>query len=738
MTDTDIQVEQTPKRSFGQRLASAFQRLAHRWADQLSRGIDARRGEIHIPGRVFDTAWYLAKNPDVAGYDGAMVQHFFLHGLDEGRPARFFDARWYYAHHRDLPLSRLDAWTHYCTNGIAENRAARFIYVTGGVERPVNRDYRAWIEQFDALSDTKVQNLHGLSVVLDLKSAFSLILTLNDNDPPVLVRRVLLALKDQIYERLECFVSLPSGLTALAVEVLDDDPRFTLVEREDAVAHKALLALCTSPYVAFVRASDILDPAALLWAAYELYQTPAAAVIYADEDRMDDKEDRSDPYFKPQFNYELFLAHNMLGNFTMFRRDLIEAVGGVNAAAGEDFVYDLALKVYEREGGKAFHHIPRVLNHVRGPVARRAPAPAIVSQHLTRLGKAAEVMPSPEVAGYNRVRYALPKRLPKVSIIIPTRDRSELLSFCLGSLLEKTTYTNYEVIIVDNGSVEPETFAYFDSLKGNKKVRVLRDDRPFNFSELNNGGVAIAKGTYVCLMNNDIEMITPDWLEEMLSFAQQPDVGCVGVRLWYPNDTLQHAGVLIGFFDVAGHMHKHIKRGETGYANRAAVHQSLSAVTAAVLLVRKSVYNKVGGLDEGLAVAFNDVDFCLKVRDAGYRNVYTPHAEMYHHESASRGAEDSPEKRAREQREIDTIKSRYGLSMRQCPAFSPNLSLTSEDMSFAFPPRVPTVEDLLIDLRKRGIDVPDAVPDDAAEDVGDAAKAAETPLRAASLKKPKL
>lgn len=699
---TDEPAKQDVPRSLWSRILFAVQHMFVRAQDYLSSGFDARRRHIHIPGRVFDEAWYLENNADVAGYDGSFEQHFFLHGIDEGRKARFFDSHWYYRNHKDSGLLRMDAWTHYCRFGIHENRAARFLYIHGGVERPINRNYGDWVWQFDTLNDRKVQNLHGLRLTLGLSQKFSVVAALSDSDSPELIRRVVKAIKDQIYETFEAILAVTPAARSIVEGELKGDKRFTLINTSgtEAESYSKLLEAAKTDHVAFMRSCDILDPAALVWVAYGLHERPQAQVFYADEDRMDTEDLRKDPYFKPDFNYELFLTHNMLGGFTVYRRDLIEAVGGIDPEAGDDALYDLALRVYEQRGGDAFVHIPRVLNHVRGRAVYREAQVATVNRHLKRLRKSADVMKAPELEGYNRVRYALPKRLPKVSILIPTRDKAELLRFCLGSLLEKTSYTNYEVIIIDNGSVEPETFAYFEEVKADKRVRVIRDERPFNFSQLNNKGVAQAKGSYVCLMNNDIEILTPDWLEEMVSFAQQPDVGCVGARLWYPDDTLQHGGVLIGFFDVAGHMHKHIKRGETGYANRASLHQSLSAVTAAVLLIRKETYNAVGGLDEGLAVAFNDVDFCLRVRDAGYRNIYTPYAEMYHHESASRGAEDSPEKKAREQREIQTIKTRYGQSMRQCPAFSPNLSLTSEDMSFAFPPRVPTVEDILIDLRE--------------------------------------
>ena len=231
------------------------------------------------------------------------------------------------------------------------------------------------------------------------------------------------------------------------------------------------------------------------------------------------------------------------------------------------------------------------------------------------------------------------------------------------------------------------TQEYFLNLPSNK-VRVIRDESEFNFSRLNNIGVRGANGDFVCLMNNDIEILTPDWLEEMLSFAQHPDVGCVGAKLWYPNGTLQHGGVLIGIGGVANHAHYKQHKGAAGYFGRAILHQSFSAVTGACLLVRKKVYEEVHGLDEQLAVAFNDVDFCLRVRELGYRNVWTPYAEMIHHESLSRGGDETPERRQRFVGEVNFMISRWGKKLCTDPAYNPNLTFDYEDFSLAWPPRV--------------------------------------------------
>jgi GT2 family glycosyltransferase len=287
-----------------------------------------------------------------------------------------------------------------------------------------------------------------------------------------------------------------------------------------------------------------------------------------------------------------------------------------------------------------------------------------------------------------RVRYPLPNSAPFVSLIVPTRNGLRLIRQCVDSILNKSTYSNYEIIIVDNGSDEPEALQYFESMKMDSRVRVIRDERPFNYSELINTACAAVRGSIIGLINNDIEVISPNWLSEMVSHALRPEVGAVGAKLWYLNGTVQHTGVILGIRGVAGHAHRYLKRYRNGYFGRANLIQSYCAVTAACLVVRKEVFKKVGGFNEALQVAFNDIDFCLRVREAGYRNVYTPYAQLYHHESATRGVEDSPEKYLLFMQESTYMKQLWGHVLANDPAYSRNLTLEHEDFSLAWPPRV--------------------------------------------------
>ncbi|WP_313951825.1 glycosyltransferase [Accumulibacter sp.] len=480
------------------------------------------------------------------------------------------------------------------------------------------------------------------------------------------------------------------------------DPRIQVVFRpvngHISAASNSALALAEGDFVALLDHDDLLHPLALWFIAQAIVEHPEASLIYTDEDKLSLDGERCDPYFKCDFNYELVLAQNMLSHLGCYRRALLNEIGGFREGFEGSQDYDLALRAVERLRPDQIVHIPRVLYHWRivagstassitqKPYALTA-AHRALKEHLQRRGIAAEVMPAPEIPHYTRVQFPLPTPSPLVSILIPTRDRAQLLSVCIESIRQRTTYTPYEIIVVDNGSEEANTLQLLDRLR-DSGVRVLSDDGPFNYSRLNNGAAEQAQGSVLCLMNNDIEIITPHWLEEMVSFAEQDGVGAVGARLWYPTDKLQHGGVILGLGGVAGHSFLNYERGETGHFGRAALHQSLSAVTAACMVVKKSIYQEVGGLDERLSVSFNDIDFCLRLREAGYRNVWTPYAEMFHHESASRGQETTPAKQARFASEVAFMNDKWANELLDDPAYSPNLTLTANDFSLAWPPRI--------------------------------------------------
>ncbi|HZR07283.1 MAG TPA: glycosyltransferase family 2 protein, partial [Myxococcales bacterium] len=402
----------------------------------------------------------------------------------------------------------------------------------------------------------------------------------------------------------------------------------------------------------------------------------------------------SSPFFKPDWNPDLLLSQNYVGHLCAVRRSLLLEIGGFREGFEGSQDYDVVLRTSART--TRIRHLPFVAYHwrsVAGSTARDVRAKSYVTSAATRalqehIGASARVEPGPLPTTY-RVRWPVPADPPLVSLIVPTRDARNVLEPCIESLLAKTSYRRFELVVVDNQSTDPATLEYLRELQRRQAARVVRFDAPFNFSAINNFAVRdAAHGELIGLLNNDLEVIEPGWLEEMVSQALRPDIGAVGARLLYPDGTIQHGGVLLGISGAAGHEHKFLPRAAPGYFGRAQLVHDVSAVTAACLLIRRDTYLKAGGLDESFPIAFNDVDFCLRVRALGLRNLWTPFATLVHHESKSRGLEDTPEKKARFADEKRRLSERWGDALLDDPAYNPNLSLDAEDFSLAWPPRV--------------------------------------------------
>lgn len=579
------------------------------------------------------------------------------------------------------------------------------LFKTASGEFVSRNDYQTWIKIYDTLNENDVQRIRQEIEQFEDKPKISIVMPVY-NPPLKFLIEAIESVLNQVYDNWELCIaddaSTNKDIRPLLESYARKDERIKVVFREEnghiSAASNSALELATGDFVALFDNDDLLPMHALYCVTKAILENPDVALLYSDEDKINEGGFRYDPYFKCDLNYELLLAQNMICHLGVYRRDLLGKIGGFRLGFEGAQDYDLVLRLLEQIKPDEVVHVPKVLYHWRafpGSTALDAgeknyaaeAARKAIAEHLERTGRGGTVMPSPDVPSLNRVRYALPYEPPLVSIIIPTRDRSDILKVCLESVLEKTAYNNYEIIIVDNGSVEEETNDLF-SKQPQDKVRIVQDDSPFNYSRLNNFAVEQSHGDVICLMNNDIEVITHDWLEEMLSFAMQSDVGCVGARLWYPDGRLQHGGVILGIGGVAGHAHKYISKGQCGYFGRAVLHQALSAVTAACLVIRRSVWQEVKGLDESFAVAFNDIDFCLRVSEMGYRNVWTPYAEMIHHESVSRGHEDNPEKIARFNAEAQRMRDRWGVSLHNDFAYSRNLTLDHEDFSLAWPSRV--------------------------------------------------
>lgn len=543
------------------------------------------------------------------------------------------------------------------------------------------------------LRDMAAQKKEAEETGEDIK--FSIIVPLY-NTPPLYLRKMIESVLSQTYGNFELCLADGSDRKHRYVGDICREYRF----HDKRIVYKKLkknlgisentnacLAMATGDYIALFDHDDFLHPSAL-YRNYEAIKEHGADFIYSDENTFHETiDDAFNPNYKPDFSPDYLRSVNYICHLTVFSRSLYEKVGGFRKEFDGSQDYDMILRLTEQ--AEKIWHIRQVLYYWRAHSESTAmdihakdycmdAAKRALTEHLKRVGLAGTVEDGAVLSWY-RMRYEI-KGNPKISIIIPNKDHVDLLSRCITSILEKSTYDNYEIIIVENNSMLKSTFAYYDSLKKDERIKVVTWEKEFNYSAINNFGATFADGEYILLLNNDMEVIACDWLEEMLMFAQREDVGAVGAKLYYPDDTVQHAGVILGIGGVAGHSHKYFKKDEPGYFARLVVAQDLSAVTAACMMMPKAVFDEVGGLDEGYKVAFNDVDLCMKIRRAGYLIVYTPYAELYHYESVSRGSEDTPEKVERFNGEVARFMDRWGKELLAGdPYYNPNLSLEFED-----------------------------------------------------------
>ena len=497
----------------------------------------------------------------------------------------------------------------------------------------------------------------------------------------------------QVYPHWQLCIADDASTEIHVKEILEryssEDSRINVVYRSEnghiSAASNSALEIATGDFIALLDHDDILTPDALYHVVELINQHPTADMIYSDEDKLDENEYLVSPFFKPEWCPDSFLSRMYTCHLGVYRHEIIREIGGFRAGYEGSQDYDLVLRFTEKTD-RVFH-IPKILYHWRihpqsasgqsdqKPYAAIAAEKAIADA-LNRRGEPGKVVQAANLIGHFIVRYDLTSH-PKVSIIIPTRDLGAVLDNCLTSIFEKSQYQNYEIVLIDNGSVEENTFAIIKKWqkKEPERFRCCELDIPFNYSKINNYAVQQATGDYLLFLNNDTEVIVPDWIEAMLEQAQRPSVGAVGALLLYPDDTIQHAGVVIGLGGVAGHSHYFLPANTPGYFGRAMTVNNYLAVTAACLMCRREVFEKVNGFEEALSVAFNDVDLCLKIFDAGYNNVYLPHVVLYHHESKSRGVEDTPEKQSRFLQEISFMQEKWIKYIEHDPCYNQNLTL---------------------------------------------------------------
>ncbi len=562
--------------------------------------------------------------------------------------------------------------------------------------------YDEWIDVVERDACPSRKERRSAIAAWEHRPTISIIMPIDDADEVTLCA-CLDSVLAQTYPRWELCIADNASRAPHVRRILSDyatrDPRIRVVFREKnapaAEASNTALLLARGDYVTFLGPHDMLAAHALFAVTRALQQRPSAELIYSDEDKLDDLGRRCDPYFKPDFARDLLYAQNYVAHLVVCRRKLVDDACGFRPGYEGSQDYDLVLRCIARIGdGRDILHVPEVLYHCRktaGSTVTSHPnedhgaesARRALEDHLDLAHPGVRV--SVTAPGLYRVHWPLPDPAPLVTLIVPTRDGHDVLKKCVESIRQRTTYPNYEILVVDNESHCLRTRSYLDVF-AEQGVRVLRYDAPFNFSAINNFAVREARGSVLGLINDDVEVINDGWLTELVSHALRPEIGCVGAKLYYPDDTIQHAGVVLGIGGVAGHSHRFLERKHDGYFGRLRIAHNVSAVTAAALVVRRQVWDEVGGFDEAeLAVAFNDVDFCLRVMAAGYRNLWTPHAELYHYESKSRGSDETPEKAARFRAEREVMLRRWGPLLERDPYYSPHLSLVREDYSRALP-----------------------------------------------------
>ncbi|MES9823902.1 MAG: glycosyltransferase [Candidatus Thiodiazotropha endolucinida] len=561
-------------------------------------------------------------------------------------------------------------------------------------------DYSLWIRDVEPVGVPTLEMVEQLNEHPD-RPFISIVMPVYNVDE-YLLRAALDSVLAQSYENWELCIADDASTRPHIKRVLDEYmrryKRIKVIYRKEnghiSNATNSAFSMASGDYVALMDHDDQLADFALYFVAQEIILNPDAEIVFSDEDKLNNEEVRFDHYFKPDFNPDLMRSHNMICHFGVYKRSLVEKVGGMREGFEGAQDYDLALRcLREIDPRKQVRHIPWILYHWRaipestasgGEAKSYAMDAALraVKDDLEIRGLKADVTESEYIDGMIRVKYQLPDSQPLVSIIIPTRNGEKLLRQCIESIRERSDYKNIEFIIVDNQSDDQATLAYLTELDNQDDTKVLHYDHPFNFSAINNFAVEHASGELLCFMNDDIEVISPGWLGEMVSHGVRPEIGAVGARLWYPDDRLQHGGVVLGLGGVAGHAMKYSSKDNKGYMGRSVLIQNYTAVTAACLLLRREVFDAVCGFDsEALAVAFNDVDLCIRIYQAGFYNLWTPYAELYHHESASRGAEDTPEKQLRFSGEAEYMLEKYGPLLQRDPAYNPNLTRIAEDFS---------------------------------------------------------
>jgi len=682
--------------------------LFFRFKRKLKKNGEFKNALKIISSGYFDYEYYLINHPDIAIGNPSIIEaaiHYNMHGWEDGKnPSELFDNKIFIKYNnyfkgdkKNLLLNVLKKEENFFNHNIA------FF-----LNEDIKEEYDCSGQTLkDFLYDKRLSRMYDKDIPIDISKKIlelkyqpkiSIIIPVYNTEIKFL-KKCIDSVVSQSYENWQICLADDCSSDEEIHEVLSmyckKDARINVVFREEnghiSHASNSALELAEGEWTALLDHDDELHVNALYFTVEAINMNPNVEFIYTDEDKIDEKGKRYEPHFKSDWNLDLLYSQNYISHLGVYKTNILKKIKGFRVGLEGSQDYDLLLRYSKEIAHSNIVHIPRVLYHwraIKGSTALNAEEKSyttdagikalknyffnIDSKITVERGKAENIY---------KVNWPI-KNNPLVSLIIPTYNGYEITKQAIDSILEKTAYKNYEILLIDNNSDDKEALDYFEKLNNHPKITVLKYSKPFNYSAINNFAVQHAKGEVLGLVNNDIEVINPEWLDEMLQHALREDIGCVGAMLYYPDNTIQHAGVIIGVGGVANHSHLNFKRGHPGYFRKLEVVQNFSAVTAACLLVRKEVFNEVKGLNDiDLKIAFNDVDLCLKVQKAGYRNLWTPYAELYHYESISRGVEDTPEKLKRFTGEVNYMKNIWKTHVLEDPYYSSNLTKDKADFS---------------------------------------------------------
>jgi O-antigen biosynthesis protein len=581
----------------------------------------------------------------------------------------------------------------------------------------IARLYRRWIQTYERIPTGLRQTMADNVSSWPTSPLISVMMRSHNADPQWLAQTID-SVRNQIYPTWELCISIDASagepVRALLERRAAADTRLRLtfcnLNSDITMSSNAALEFAGGDHVALLDANDLLSEDALYWVARELAIHPEADLLFSDEDKIDGAGRRFEPYFKSAWNPAFMLSQNAFSHLGVFRRELVKGIGGFRKGYEGAEDYDLILRCAERTDADRIRHIPRVLYHRRTPslsAVTRAPSATerweagklAIIDHLKRADVTADVRPALGI--FYQIDYSVPQPPPLVSLIVPSTLRNNISAVCLRSVLTRTSYHNFEMLILAHSDHlrDAKRNADFTMIFDDPRVRVVDYEKsPFNFSRVSNLGAQSARGAFLCFLNDDVEVITKEWLERLVARAAHEDVGATGPMMYYPSDRIQHAGALLGVNGIADHAFRLRRRGYHEASGRGGLEQDYSCVTAACMLMRRTIFVAVGGFDESLPVAFNDIDLCIRTRRAGARIIWTPLVEMYHHESLTLGSHISPTRHEQFRNDVKTMHQRWGEILDADPYYNPNLSIASGlTFSLAWPPRLPDLKKVVSD-----------------------------------------